>query len=335
MNPFFTEFDTPFSVPPFDQILPEHYIPAFERGMELEKENVEVILSSTDEPTWENTIVALDVAGLDLERVSSVFFSQTSANTNPELQEIQMEISPKLAAHGDEISLDPRLFEKIKVIYGNRENFDLTDEESFILENLYMGLVRNGADLSPEKKEKLKEYNQEISVLRVKLNNNVLAETNEFKLELVNEEDLAGLSESIIATASATAKADNLEGWVFTTQKPSMIPFLQNSENRELRAKLYNAYINRGNNDNDYDNKENLAKLFEIRAERASLLGYKTHSHLVLEPRMAKEPANVYTFIDRVWKEALPVAKSERDAMQKIIDREGSGFSSSAVAMLQ
>ncbi|MCD4737598.1 MAG: M3 family metallopeptidase [Bacteroidales bacterium] len=326
VNPFFTGFDTPFEVPPFEQIKQEHYIPAFERGMELEKKNVEAVLSGTDEPTWENTIVPLDKTGLDLDRVISVFFSQTSVNTNPDLQAIQMEISPKLAAHGDEITLDPRLFEKVKVIYNNRDNFDLTEEEIFILENLYKGLVRNGADLSPEKKETLKELNQEISVLRVKLNNNVLAETNEFKLELSNEEDLAGLPESVIATAAEAAKANELEGWVFTTQKPSMLPFLQYSENRELRSKLYNAYINRANNDNDYDNKENLARLFEIRAERAGLLGYETHSHLVLEPRMAKEPANVYAFLDRVWKEALPVAKNERDAMQKIIDEEGGDF---------
>ncbi len=326
VNPFFTEFDTPFEVPPFDQIMPEHYIPAFERGMELEKENVEALLSNTEEPTWENTIVPLDNAGLELERVSSVFFSQTSTNTNSELQEIQMEISPRLAAHGDDIALDPRLFEKIKVIYNNRDNFDLTDEESFILENLYMGLIRNGADLPPEKKEKLKELNQEISVLRVGLNNNVLAETNGFKLELTNEEDLTGLPESVIATAAETAKANDLEGWVFTTQKPSMLPFLQYSENRKLRSKLYNAYINRANNNNDYDNKENMGRLFELRAERAGLLGYETHSHLVLEPRMAKEPANVYAFLNRVWEKALPVSKNERDAMQKIIDKEGAGF---------
>jgi len=326
-NPFFSEYDTPFGVPPFDLIKAEHFLPAFEKGMEESKNNVEAILSSTEEPTFENVFEALDRSGELLGKVSSVFFGLASANTSPELQAIQMEISPKLAAHGDEISLDPRLYEKLKAVYDNRESFNLTDEQMFLLENQYMGLVRNGAGLSDEDKTKLKELNQEISVIRVKLSNNVLAETNNYKLEISKEEDLAGLPESVIDQAAATAKESGLEGeFVFTTQKPSMIPFLQYSENRELRAKLYSAYLNRANNDNDFDNKELLAKLFELRAEKAELLGYKTHSHLVLEPRMAKEPANVYEFIDRVWEKALPVAKSERDQMQEIIDREGGNF---------
>ena len=291
------------------------------------KKEVEAILSSTEEPTFENTFVALDRAGELLGKVSSVFFGLASANTSPEMQAIQMEISPKLAAHGDEISLDPRLYEKLKIVYDNRDNFNLTDEELFLLENQYMALVRNGAGLSDEDKEKLKEFNQEISVIRVKLSNNVLAETNNYKLELSKEEDLAGLPESVIDQAAATAKESGLDGkWVFTTQKPSMLPFLQYSQNRKLRAKLYSAYINRANNNNDFDNKELLAKLFELRAEKANLLGYETHSHLVLEPRMAKEPANVYEFIDEVWEKALPVPKSDRGQMQEIINREGGDF---------
>lgn len=326
-NPFFSEYDTPFGVPPFELIKAEHFLPAFEKGMEESKKEVEAILSSTDEPTFENTFEALDRAGELLGKVSSVFFGLASANTSPELQSIQMEISPKLAAHGDEISLDPRLYEKLKIVYDNRDSFKLTDEQLFLLENQYMGLVRNGAGLSDEDKTRLKEFNQEISILRVKLSNNVLAETNNFKLELSREEDLAGLPESVRDQAAATAKESGLEGkWVFTTQKPSMLPFLQYSQNRKLRAKLYSAYLNRANNNNDFDNKELLAKLFELRAEKAKLLGYETHSHLVLEPRMAKEPANVYEFIDEVWEKALPVAKRDRGQMQEIINREGGDF---------
>ncbi|MEE4117025.1 MAG: M3 family metallopeptidase [Marinilabiliaceae bacterium] len=325
-NPFFAEYDTPFGVPPFDLIKAEHFMPAFEKGMEESKKEVEAILSSTEEPTFENTFVALDRAGELLSKVSTVFFGLSSANTSPEIQEIQMEISPKLAAHNDEISLDPRLYEKLKALYDKRDKFNLTDEELFLLESQYMALVRNGAGLSDEDKEKLKAYNQEISILRVKLQNNVLAETNSYMLEIKNKEDLAGLPDAVIATAAETAKQKDKEGWIFTTQKPSMIPFLQYSENRDLRKKLYNAYTSRANNDNDYDNKELLAKLFEIRAERAALLGYDTHSHLVLEPRMAKEPANVYSFIDQVWEKALPVAKNEVKMMQEIINREGGDF---------
>jgi peptidyl-dipeptidase Dcp len=326
-NPFFAEYNTPFGVPPFDLIEAEHYIPAFEKGMEESKKSVEAILANTDEPTFENTFVALDEAGDLLGRVSSVFFGLSSANTSPEIQAIQMEISPKLAAHGDEISLDPRLYQKLKVLYDNRESFGLNDEQLFLLENQYMGLVRNGAGLSDEDKETLKKFNQEISIIRVKLSNNVLAETNGFKLELSKEEDLSGLPESVVAQAAATARENDLEDkWVFTTQKPSMIPFLQSSDNRKLRAKLYSAYTNRANNDNDFDNKVLLAQLFELRADKAALLGYDTHSHLVLEPRMAKEPANVYSFIDQVWEKAVPVAKNERKQMQAIIDREGGDF---------
>ncbi|TFH35550.1 MAG: peptidase M3, partial [Bacteroidia bacterium] len=187
-NPFFTSYNTPFDVPPFDKITVEHFMPAFERGMAEEKEEVEKILSNPDEPTFENTIVAMDQTGLLLARVSSVFFGLSSANTSAALQQVQMDVSPKLAAHGDEINLDPRLFEKIKVVYSNRDKFNLTDEEEFILENTYLGLVRNGADLDPEKKEKLKEMNQELSVLRVKITQNVLAETNSYKLVISEKE---------------------------------------------------------------------------------------------------------------------------------------------------
>lgn len=326
-NPFFTSYKTPFDVPPFDKITVEHFMPAFERGMAEEKEEVEKILSNPDEPTFENTIVAMDQTGLLLERVSSVFFGLSSANTSAALQQVQMDISPKLAAHGDEISLDPRLFEKIKVVYSNRDKFNLTDEEEFILENTYLGLVRNGADLDPEKKEKLKEMNQELSVLRVKITQNVLAETNSYKLVISEKEELAGLPESVVMAAADAAAARELEGkWLFSTQKPSMLPFLTYSENRELRAKLYSGYTMRGNNDNDYDNKELLAKMMEVRANRAELLGYKTHANLVLEPRMAKVPENVYDLLDELWSGALPAAKKDLLEMQKIADREGADF---------
>lgn len=326
-NPFFTEYNTPFQVPPFDKITPEHFMPAFEKGMADSKAEVEEILSNPDEPTFENTVVAMDKSGQLLDRVSTVFFGLSSANTSPELQQIQMEVSPKLAAHGDEISLDPRLFERVKSVYINRDKFDLTDEEQFILENIYLGLVRNGADLSPEKKEVLKEMNQKLSVLGVKIRQNVLAETNGFKMVISDEADLAGLPESVINGAAEAAAAKEMEGkWLFTTQKPSMLPFLTYSENRDLRAKLYSGYTMRANNDNDYDNKELIAEMMELRAQRAELLGYKTHAHLVLESRMAKVPENVYDLLGKLWSGALPAAKRDLIEMQKIADREGANF---------
>ncbi len=322
-NPFFSEYDTPFQVPPFDKIKVEHFIPAFEKGMEQQKKEVEAILTNKEEPTFQNTIVAMDNTGKLLNRVAYTFFGLSSANTSPELQAVQKEISPKLAKHSDEISLDPRFFQKVELVYNDRENFDLTDEEKFLLKNIYKELVRNGAALDSLKKEELKEMNQRLSSLRVEFSQNVLAETNNYVMEISKEEDLAGLPESVINSAAEEAEARGLEGkWVFTTQKPSMLPFLQYSENPKLRGKLYNAYLKRGDNDNDYDNKEIVAEIMEIRADRANLLGYETHSHLVLEPRMAKKPANVYDLLNTLWSAAMPAAKKDLAEMQKIADRE-------------
>lgn len=327
INPFFSEYKTPFEVPPFDKIAVEHFIPAFEKGISDHTAEVEAILSSTEEPTFENTVVAMDRSGKLLQKVSSVFSGLSSANTSPELQAIQMEMSPKLSAHNDEISLDPRFFEKIKAVYNNRENFDLTTEEAYILENLYKGLVRQGADLPEEKKNELKAMNQELSVIGVKINQNVLKEINRFQMVIEDQEDLAGLPESVENGAAEAATAAGLEGkWLFTTQKPSMLPFLTYAHNRELREKLYDGYLMRGDNDNEFDNKELVASMMEVRANRAELLGYPTHAHLVLESRMAKEPQNVYDLLDQLWAGALPAAKRDLLEMQAIVDREGAGF---------
>ncbi len=326
-NPLLSEWDTPFGVPPFDKIKIEHFMPAFEKGMDEHKIEVESILENKDEPTFENTIVAMDNSGKLLSRVTHTFFGLSSANTSPELQAVQMEISPRLAEHSDEINLDPRFFERVEAVYNNRGNFDLTKEEAFLLDNIYKELVRTGSALEPEKKEKLKEMNQRLSVLQVEFNQNVLAETNNYLLEISKEEDLAGLPEAVIYAAAEEAASRGLDGkWVFTTQKPSMIPFLQYSKNPKLRKKLYNAYLNRGNNNNDYDNKNVLAEMMELRADRAGLLGYKTHSHLVLEPRMAKDPEHVYDLLNTLWKAAMPAAKKDLATMQKIADREGAGI---------
>ena len=326
-NPFFSEYTTPFEVPPFDKIKVEHFMPAFEKGMEMHREEVEAILSSDEAPTFENTIVAMDRSGKLLNKVATAFFGLSSANTSPELQEIQMEISPELAKHSDEINLDPRFYDKVQAVYENKDEFNLSTEEGFILENIYKDLIRNGAGLDPEQKEKLKEMNQALSVLRVEFNQNVLAETNEFMLEISEEEDLIGLPESVVNSAAEEAEARGLEGkWVFTTQKPSMLPFLQYSKNADLREELYAAYTSRGDKGDDYDNKDLLADMMEIRADRAELLGYETHSHLVLEPRMAGAPENVYDLLNTLWDAALPAAKQDLAEMQEIADREDEGY---------
>jgi peptidyl-dipeptidase Dcp len=256
-----------------------------------------------------------------------VFFSQTAANTNDTLQKIEVEISPKLSGYRDEILLNPELFKKVKSIYENRDNFNLDDEQKFILENLYRNFVRNGALLAPAEQDTLKKLNQEISVLSVSFSQNVLSETNKFRLIIDNAADLKGLPENVVAGAAEMAKQDSLEGkWSFTVQKPSMLPFLTYSENRELRSKLYDAYLSRGNHNDQLDNKKNLLSIVSLRAKRAKLLGFKSHADLNLENRMAKTPEKVWSLLDQLWKPAIKVAGKELSEMQGIADRDGAKF---------
>jgi peptidyl-dipeptidase Dcp len=326
-NPFFTEWNTPFKVPPFDKIKPEHFIPAYEKGMEEQKAEIDQIVNNPDAPTFDNTIGALDRSGKLLSNVSIVFGGLSGANTNDELKAIQKEMAPRLSAHRDEISLNKKLFDRIKAVYEQREDQNYTDEQTYLLENLYKRYVRNGAELNDEDQAKLREINQKLSRLGVQFGQNVLAETNAFKLVIENQEDLAGLPESSITGAAEAAVDAGLEGkWVFTTHKPSMIPFLQYSEKMDLREKLYRAYTHRGDNDNEYDNKKIISDIINLRIERANLLGYKTYADYRLETRMSGNPEAVYALLDRLWDASLPVAKKERKEMQAIIDREGGGF---------
>jgi len=325
-NPLLKAFNTPFGVPPFEKIRAEHYMPAFEKGMEEGRRDIIDLTSNRTEPTFENTIEVLDRSGYLLSQVANVFFAQTSANTSDSLQKIEMEISPRLAAYNDEINLDPGLFKRVKTVYENQSEYNLTPEQKFLLENIYKGFVRNGANLSDQDKDTLKNINQKLSVLCVKFSQNVLAETNSYKL-FVDKKDIEGLPESLVRSAEMVAKESGREGkWAFTTQRPSIFPFLQYSKNRELRHELYNAYINRGNNGNEYDNNKVLAEIVSLRARRAKLLGYKTHADFVLEPRMAKNPDNVLNLLNDLWEKSIPVARQEVVDMQAIINREGGKF---------
>jgi len=325
-NPLLSEFNTPFNVPPFEKIMAKHYMPAFEKGISEARLEIRTLIKNKQEPTFVNTIEALDRSGDLLTRVSQVFFSQTSANTNDSLKNLEVEISPKLAAFNDEITLNPDLFKRIKHIYENQAVANLNQEQKFLLENLYREFVRNGANLNKQDQDTLKKINQELSVLTVKFDQNVLDETNKYKL-VVNRDGLTGLPESLVSSAAEAANAAGDEGkWTFTTQRPSIFPFLQNSPNRDLRHQIFNAYINRGNNTNEFNNNKILADIVRLRAKRAKLLGYKTHSDYVLEPRMAKKPENVFSLLNSLWEKAIPVAKNEVGEMQKIIDREGGNF---------
>jgi peptidyl-dipeptidase Dcp len=301
-------------------------MPAFEKGMADGRKEIEKIVNNKEEPTFTNTIETLDRSDDLLRRVRNVFFAQSESNTSDSLQNIEVEISPKLSEYDDEIKLNPGLFMKIKYVYENQSKYNLNEEQKFILDNLYKEYVRLGANLNIQDQDTLKQINQKLSVLKVRFDQNVLAEINNYRL-YVDKDSLTGLPESLIAGAAEIAKASGHEGkYAFTTQRPSIFPFMQFSPYRDLRRKIYRAYTNRGNNGNEYDNNAILAQIISLRAQRAKLLGYRSHSDIVLEPRMAKEPENVFKLLNDLWGKALPIAKNEVKEMQKIIDKEGGKF---------
>lgn len=325
-NPLLAEYDTPFNVPPFEDIKIEHFTPAFEEAMKQHKAEIEVILTNPEEATFENTIEASFYAGELLGRVMSVFGTFNSVNISPEIQTLAQEIYPKLSTHIDEISLDPRYWEKVKTVYANKDKFNLNEEQTFLLENNYKQFIRRGADLPEDKKEVLMKINQELSSLTLKFSQNVLAEVNNFKLVVTDEANLAGLPEGSVQAAAELAAKDSIEGWVFTINKPSMIPFLQYADNRELRKEIYDAYVNQGNNDDENDNKEIFAQIINLRVKKAKLLGYESHAALKTENRMAQNPERVFDLLNKLWEGILPKVKEERAALQEMINNEGGKF---------
>jgi peptidyl-dipeptidase Dcp len=326
-NPLFSEFDTPFQVPPFDKIKVEHYLPAFKEGMEQQNMEIEAVVNNPEVPTFENTIEALESTGSLLRKVGNVFGVLNGSMTNEDMQNIAKEVAPLRSKHRDNIMLNEKLFQRIKAVYEQKDKLDLTTEQNTLLTKYYKDFVRSGANLDEEKKAALKEINQEISVLTVKFGENVLKENNRFEMVIDKKEDLAGLPQAVITGAEEAAKERGHEGkWVFTIHKPSMIPFLQYSEKRDLREKIFKAYINKGDNNDELDNKANLAKIAALRVKRANLLGYKTHADYVLENNMAKKPENVYKFLEQIWKPALKMAKREARELQEMIRKEGHDF---------
>ena len=326
-NPFFTEYTTPYGVPPFDQIEVAHYKPALLKGMEEQTKEVKAIVSNPEEPTFENTIVALDQCGQLLQKTMYAFSGQSSVNTNDEIQELEREIYPMLSKHSDDISLNPALFARVKAVYENQAKFNLDKEQKKLLEETYKGFVRGGANLSEADQAKLRELNSEISMLQLTFGQNVLKETNAFQLVIDNEADLAGLPEDVKVKAAETAKEMGKEGkWIFTLHNPSVMPFLQYADNRELRKQIFEAYINRGNNNNENDNKEVVKKLVTARLEKAKLMGYKDYAAYVLEVNMAKDEKNVYDLLNQVWAPALAKAKEELADINAEIKKEGGDF---------
>jgi len=326
-NPFLTEYTTPFGVPPFEEIKLEHYKPAYLQGMEEQVKEIEQIVNQTAEPDFENTIVALDQSGALYRKVGIVFAGQNSANTSDEMQALSRELSPLQSKHRDDISLNPKLFARVKAVYDKRESLGLNKEQAKLLEETYKSFVRGGANLNEADQAKLRELNSELSMLQLTFGQNMLKETNDFKLVVENEADLSGLPESLIASGAAAAKANDMEGkWVFTLHNPSVMPFLQYADNRALREKIFNGYINRGNNENEADNKEVVRKLIELRLAKAKLMGFEDYASFVLEERMAKNADNVYKLLNELWTPTLVKAKEELNDIKAEIKKEGGSF---------
>lgn len=327
MNPFFSEYDTPFGVPPFDLIENEHFIPAAKAGFSEQEAEIDAIVNSQGSPTFENTIEAFDQSGELLRKVSGVFDKLRSAETNKDIDSIALILAPMKASHQSKMMLNAGLFEKVNAVYESRGSLDLNQEQSRVLEKTYKRFVRGGARLNEEEKTRISEIDQKLAVLTLSFGNNLLAETNNFQLVIENEAELLGLPASVRSAAAEAATASGHDGnWVFTLHKPSWIPFLQYSEKRDLREKLYKAMYMRSNNGNEKDNNELIKEILELRIERANLLGYETHAAYVLEERMAKNAENVYDLLMQVWDPALEKAKEEAGMMQQMIDREGGDF---------
>lgn len=325
-NPFFSEYENEYGIPPFEKIKTEHYLPAFKEGIKQQQAEFDAIAENAEAPTFENTIEALELSGVLLDKVSSVFFNLYSAETNDELAAIANEVSPLLSEHGDNLYLNDKIFARIKTLYLDKENLSLNDEQNRVLENYYKDFVRSGADLSAEDKVKLREINKELSLAELTFGQNLLAENNAYQRFVTDEAELAGLPEGVKQAAAEAAKEAGQEGkWLFTTSKASFMPVLQYGENRQLRKDLLLAWANRGDNGNANDNKETIKKVMQLRIQRANLLGFKTAAHFILEDKMAKTPEKVYEFLATVWQPALNQAKKEAYDLQKLMDEEGKG----------
>lgn len=307
MNPLLQDFNTA----PFSKIESQHYKPAIEKAIEMAKAEIDAIVSNPEKPTFENTTVALDFAGEKLNRITSIFFNLNAAETNDEIQKIAQEISPWLSEFRNDITLNEALFARVKSVFDSKESLQLSPEQDMLLEKQYKSFARNGANLSEEKKSNLRKIDSELSKLSLQFGENVLAETNAFEMHLTDEKDLAGLPESAKEAAQELAKEKNKEGYIFTLDFPSYVPFLTYADNRELRKKLAIAAGKKGFQKNEYNNEQIVLSIVKLRNERANLLGYKSHAHFVLEERMAETPEKVIEFSNELLQKAKPAAERE------------------------
>ena len=326
-NPLLNDFNTPYGIAPFAEITIEDYREAMLLGMEQQKAEVAAIIANDEAPTFENTIAALDRSGELLRKARGTFSPLSSSNSTDAMRALEKELSPLFSAHSDDISLNEALFERVKLVYDQREELNLTREELKVLENRYKGFVRSGAELGAEEKVRLRELNSRLSMLQLNFTQNLLYETNNTFVTVDTREELAGLPEANIAAAAKMAEANGAPGkYMFNMQRPSCNPVLQYCSNRALREQVYHAYYNRGNRDNEHDNKAISAEIVKLRLEKAKLMGYQNYAELALEQRMAKTPEAVYALLDQVWGPAVKKAKEELNDIRAEIRKEGHSF---------
>ncbi len=327
-NPFFSDYTTPFEVPPFEKIDTSHYMPAFIEGMKQHNAEIDSIINNPAPADFDNTILAFDKSGKMLTRVSNVFYNMTGCITNEKMQAIEVELSPLTSKHYDDIAMNEKLFNRIKIVFDKRNEMKLDSQQIRVVQKYYRDFVRNGANLPKDKQAELRKINEKLSLLAIDFGKNQLAEINKnFQLVIEDKKDLEGLPQGSIDGAAEAANDKKLNGkWLFTLAKPSIIPFLQYAKNRELREKIYRGYFMRGNNNNKNDNKVVISEIAKLRVQKAHLFGYKSYAAYVIDENMAKTPENVDQFLMKLWKAALPVAKKEVVEMQKIIDKEGGKF---------
>ena len=322
-NPLLKKFDTPHETAPFGEIKNEHYIPAFQEAIKMANAEIEAITANQQKPTFENTIEALDRSGKTLGRIIGVFFNLMGAETSDEMQKIAQEAGPMITEFQNDITLNAKLFERIKAVHDSKEKLKLTAEQATMLENTYVNFIRQGANLNEEQKKKFREINTRLTILSLKFNENLLKETNSYEMLVTDKSNLAGLPEGELEAAAGLAKAKNKEGWLFTLDMPSYIPFMKYADNRELRKELYLAYNSKAFKGNENDNQENVKKIVALRLELANLLGYKNFADYILERKMAQNPEGVYKLLSDLYDASFKKANEEKGEVQDYANKSG------------
>ena len=311
INPLTVESTAPFGAPEFDKYKTSDFLPAFEQGIAEKMAEIQKIIDCKEAPTYANTIDALELSGRLLDKVSCIFFTLNESDSNDEMLQIENSITPKLTELNGFIYMNDDLFKRIRTLYDNREMLNLSEEQSIVLENYYKDFVRGGALLDKTEKRMLLDIDTQIGLESIRFGKNLLDDSKQFQMIITDEKDLSGLPQSVRDAAQSAAKEAGVEGWLFTLDKPSCIPFLQYADNRELREKIYKAYYNRGSNDNPYNNKSIIRDILKLRLSKAKMLGFDTYADFKMDVKMAKTPEAAMQLMNNIWEAAIKRAKEE------------------------